>query len=516
MARRPRIRISLARKVSLLFGTAVLLVIVVTLWSPWLHMTSLTWHTMLAEARRVADTAYLSVDLQQQDWAAVQRKLDERWPALRSDLGLPDVAPLLVDAEQAGGGFQQEAIDRLRAESHQRYYWRLQDDESIFRFALAVRGLETDPHPQVLRGIIDVKLPIPHEQGIWNTVVTILAGASGAVLAILVFYLISQRIVLSPVNALRRVAERVATGDLSARTDMRTGDEFQKLSDTFNEMLAHLQAAQEEQEKINRSLDIRLGELAETNVALYESNRLKNEFLANVSHELRTPLVSIIGFAELLRDAWESEKMDRRRLARYSENILTSGRSLLEIINDLLDLAKIEAGKMQLHLSDFCLGQLCNDLIDFLRPLVDKREQKLELRMPDPPPRLHGDSGKIKQILYNLLSNAVKFTPTGGSVTLLVEPTDNGRVRLVVADTGPGIPEAQRENIFEKFKQLDSSATREYEGTGLGLAITKELVDMLGGSIRVESGEGQGATFIVEVPTRITEVTPRRQPLSLT
>jgi signal transduction histidine kinase len=342
-----------------------------------------------------------------------------------------------------------------------------------------------------------------------------LAGASGAVLAILAFYMIAQRLVLMPVTTLRRVAEQVAWGELAVRAHLTTGDEFQELSEAFDNMLSSLNEAHEEQRKINRSLDVKLGELAEMNVALYESNRLKSEFLANVSHELRTPLVSIIGFAELLRDASEQQEADQKRLGRYSENILSSGRSLLELINDLLDVAKIEAGRFELHVSEFSITELCNDLIDFVRPLADKRQQTLEARLAGDLPRFRSDSGRIKQILFNLLSNAVKFTPTGGRIRLAADRDGAERVRLTVSDTGPGIPPDQRDAIFEKFRQLDSSTTREHTGTGLGLAITKDLVALLGGYIELDSTGGGGATFIVTLPTHSERASPR-PPIRLT
>jgi signal transduction histidine kinase len=339
--------------------------------------------------------------------------------------------------------------------------------------------------------------------------VTALAGASGAVLAILAFYMIAQRLVLTPVTALRRVAEQVAKGDLDVRARLTTRDEFQKLSEAFDNMLTSLNAAHEEQRKINRSLDVKLGELAEMNVALYESNRLKSEFLANVSHELRTPLVSIIGFAELLKDASGHPELDAKRIGRYSENILTSGRSLLDLINDLLDVGKIEAGRLELHLSEFSIAELCSDLIDFVRPLADKRNQSLDLHVASDLPRCRSDSGRIKQILYNLLSNAVKFTPPGGHISLGVQREDAERIRLSVCDTGPGIPPEQHEAVFEKFRQLDSSATREHAGTGLGLAITRELVALLGGHIKLQSTPGQGTTFVATLPIHTDQAAPR-------
>jgi signal transduction histidine kinase len=516
---KPRwLTVSLARKISLLFGTAVLLTIIATLAFPWRQMTLLDEQAILQRARQVAQAAYLAVDITQPNWDAVQEALNERWPYLTRELDLPDAVPVFVvaDPTRVGGfapdpwlqrsGFRIEAIRQLQSHPDHPYYWRIQDEGRLFRLAHAVRAGPTDPHPHVLKGIIDVRLPIDRQTGMWNSAITFLAGASGAVLAILVFYMVTQRIVLSRVHALRKVAEQVTTGDIDVRADIRSGDEFQDLASTLNAMLTHLKAAQEELRTINRSLDVRLGELAETNVDLYEANRLKSQFLSNVSHELRTPLVSIIGFAELLEEAWKSPSADASRMARFSRNILTSGRSLLDIINDLLDLAKIEAGKMELHVSAFDPGELCGDLIDFVQPLADKRRQTLTLELGEALPQCQSDSGKIQQILYNLLSNAIKFTPEQGAISLTVSTADGGadgpsdRLRLAVRDSGPGIALDDQESIFEKFRQLDSSRTRQFEGTGLGLAITKELVHTLGGSIKVESQPDAGATFTVELP----------------
>ena len=490
----------------------MLLTIIVTLAFPWLQMTALNEQAMLLQAKQIASVAYQTIDRYEPDWRRAQRQLDRQWPLLVREVDLPlHQLRLVADGPGAGGGFQTDALDRLRRNPEQRYYWKVQDNGRFFRFAMAIRGTDAAPHPLALRGIIDVRIPIPQAPGVWNWVVTVLAGASGAVLAILVFYMVTQRLVLSPVHSLRQVAEKVATGDIDVRSTISGGDEFEELSDAFNEMLVHLKAAQEEQEKINRSLDIRLGELAESNVALYESNRLKTEFLANVTHELRTPLVSIIGFAELLSDTWDNPRTDRTRIARYLENVLQSGRGLLETINDLLDLAKIEAGKMELHVSQFSVATLCRDLIDFVQPLADKRNQRLELHLADDLPSCYSDSGKIKQILYNLLSNAVKFTPTGGLISLSVERDGFDSLQLVVRDTGPGIPPDQREVIFKKFHQLDASNTREHEGTGLGLAITEELVHMLGGQVRLESDQEQGTTFFVVLPITLKDPMEREK-----
>jgi len=505
MRRQKWLRGSLARKLSLLFGTAVLMTIAAALAFPWQQMTALNEQAMLLRARLVATAVVHAVDLYAPDWSDAQRQLDAQWSTLSEQVDVSLDPPRLVRVDRHGQGFQLDAIERLQRFPEQRYYWQIQQNGDIFRFARAVRATDLDPHPHQLLGIIDVRLPIARDQGVWNSVVTVLAGASGAVLAILVFYLVTQRWVLSPVRLLRRVAEKVTSGDIEVRSSIRTGDEFQKLSDAFNDMLARLNAAREEQEKINRSLDIRLGELAETNVALYESARLKSEFLANVTHELRTPLVSIIGFAELLKDATGDDSVDPKRLSRFSQNILISGRSLLELINDLLDLAKIEAGKIELHVTDFSIEQLCGDLVAFVEPLAEKRGQKLTSQVEPNLPLFHSDTGRLKQILYNLMSNAVKFTPPGGEIAVRVTAESTEHVRISVEDNGPGIAVEDRETIFEKFKQLDASATREYTGSGLGLAITKDLVHLLGGRVGLESEVGRGSTFYVVLPYRVQE-----------
>ena len=194
---------------------------------------------------------------------------------------------------------------------------------------------------------VDIVSQVDDDQLFLNRVFILIAGLIAGTLATAVFYLITTRLILQPVRVLQETAEKVSQGDLNIRSDINTGDEFQQLSETFNTMLANLKASPDQLRTINKSLDLKLGQLAESNVALYESNRLKSEFLANVSHELRTPLNSILGFAELLKDTLAAGPDSKP--ARYVQNIATSGRNLLDLINDLLDLAKIEAGKMEVR-----------------------------------------------------------------------------------------------------------------------------------------------------------------------
>ncbi len=491
----------------------MLLTIVATLAFPWVLMGTLADRALVVRAEQVATLArqFLRPGAGEAAWTEARDRLSASWKDLRRDLpsDLPIAQPEFCSTESITAqraeqreGFRLEAISKLAA-NREPSYWRKQEDGSRLRMAWAVRAAGAGPDEGRLLGIIDVSLPILSPERTWSSVVTVLGGATGAVLAIVVFYIVTQRLVLMPLNRLRALTERVTSGDLAARSDLRTGDEFQKLGEAFNEMLNHLSRTQQELERINRSLDIKLGELAETNVALYESNRLKSDFLANVSHELRTPLVSIIGFADLLNDAWSIDDIDRSRLARYTRNILTSGRMLLDLINDLLDLAKIEAGKLEVHLSEFDPAAVCADLIDFIRPLAAKKEQDVRVEIAEDLPRMSSDSGKVKQILYNLLSNAVKFTPNGGRLGLVAVRDGDGFVRLSVEDTGPGIAGEKLHLIFEKFRQLDSSRTREHEGTGLGLAITRELVNILEGTISLDTEVDRGTRFTVRLPVRL-------------
>ncbi len=500
--------ISLATKCRVLFGVAVLAILGATLYLPWIQMNSLAETSEVRRAELLAVEARLAANLDSQDWKSAQAQLDRDWPDVARALKISAAPPtfLSVDREpelreKAPRGFLIEAIRILRNAPGRTYVHKFQTepDGRFVRLAMAVRAPETDPQPRHLRGIVDVRLSVVGETRYWSAIVLALAGLSGGFLAILVFYLVTQRLILSPVRRLRAIAEQVTTGDTHVRAQIATGDEYEKLGDAFNDMLVRINRSHEDLWKINRSLDVKLGELGEKNVALYESNKLKSGFIANVSHELRTPLGLIINFAELLRDALEDPPEDRTRLVRYAGNILRNGRSLLDLINDLLDLAKIEAGRVELHITEFSLVETCDALINFVRPLADKKGIDLQPLIGDTP-LIRSDPGKVKQILYNLLSNAIKFTPDGGRVGIALAESENDAVRIRVSDTGPGIPEEKFGLIFEKFRQIDPSLTREHGGTGLGLAITKELVNMLGGSITVESEVDRGSTFTVTLP----------------
>jgi two-component system, NarL family, sensor histidine kinase BarA len=364
-----------------------------------------------------------------------------------------------------------------------------------------------------LIGMATVKFPLaPTKRAIaWNNAILLATAIGTAFLAMVAAYAIVRYVIVKPVLHLKEVSDAISRGNLERRADIRTGDEFEELSQAFNRMLRHLVAVQEELRQVNGTLDTKVDELAQANMQLFELNNLKNDFMATMTHELRTPLNSILGFSDVLAGA---DNLQEKQL-RYLRNIQTSGRDLLTLINDILDLAKIEAGKMDLHIVEFSLGDLSERLAGMMRPLAEKRNIELTCEVDPRLPLLVQDAGKLQQILYNLLSNAIKFTPEGGRVQMNANLRDDNQLELVVDDTGVGIPLEDQETIFEKFRQgntvrgdRQSTLTREYAGTGLGLSIVRELSKLLGGEVSLQSELGRGSRFTVVLPLVLKE-TPR-------
>lgn len=319
-----------------------------------------------------------------------------------------------------------------------------------------------------------------------------------AILAMIFAWVTIRYVMVKPVAHLKEVAEEVAGGNLTVRANIQTGDEFQELSHAFNRMLRTLVATQDEIRKVNTDLDGRLDELARANMALFEMNRLKSEFLATMSHELKTPLNSVLGFSDLLADLQQLEPKQKKWVA----NIQASGKMLLQMISDILDLAKIEAGKMQVNASDFVLHETIDGVVQLTKPMADKRNISLAVDIDPQIPSLHTDANKLSQILSNLLSNAIKFTPEGGQVKVVCRP-DRAHVAISVIDNGVGIAPEDQKLIFEKFRQAESTLTRYHGGTGLGLSIVRELTKLLGGDeVQLESELGRGSTFTVRIPMR--------------
>ncbi|MGH7296126.1 MAG: PAS domain S-box protein, partial [Polyangiaceae bacterium] len=241
-------------------------------------------------------------------------------------------------------------------------------------------------------------------------------------------------------------------------------------------------------------------ELEEENRRMQEANRLKSEFLANMSHELRTPLNAIIGFAELMFKGKVGPVSDDHK--EYLGDILNSSRHLLKLINDVLDLAKVESGKMEFRPESVDLGKVIAEVRDILRGLASTKRIRIETKVDASVAPAVLDPSKLKQVLYNYLSNALKFTPEEGLVTIRVVPQEGDSVRIEVDDTGIGIRPEDTHRLFVEFQQLDAGMAKKYQGTGLGLALTKRIVDAQGGRVGVRSEPGKGSTFWAELPRR--------------
>ncbi len=321
-------------------------------------------------------------------------------------------------------------------------------------------------------------------------------------LAMVASYAIVRYIIAKPLAHLRDVSDEISRGNTTLRADLHTGDEFEQLATAFNRMLRQLATNQEELRDVNNHLNVKVDELAQANMQLYDMNRLKSDFLATMSHELRTPLNAIIGFSDVLESIASLDDKQKR----YVRNIQTSGKVLLEMINDILDLAKIESGKMEVRLSDFRIEQVITAQCDMARPLTERKNIDLEMEIAPELPPMFQDQAKVQQILNNLLSNAIKFTPEGGRIVVGARRGDARYLVLEVTDTGVGVAQEDQVAIFEKFRQGKSALiggdamTREYSGTGLGLSIVKELCKLLGGEISLDSELGKGSTFTVRLP----------------
>jgi signal transduction histidine kinase/CheY-like chemotaxis protein len=250
----------------------------------------------------------------------------------------------------------------------------------------------------------------------------------------------------------------------------------------------------------------RSAELEAQNRRIQEASRLKSEFLANMSHELRTPLNAIIGFAELLHDGQVDPSSPTHK--EFLGDILSSGRHLLQLINDVLDLAKVEAGKLEFRPEHVEVVRLVGEVIAILRTTAAHKQIRLETQLDPEVTELTLDPARLKQVAYNYLSNALKFTPYGGSVTLRVRAEGDDKFRLEVQDTGIGISPEDLGRLFVEFQQLEAGAAKRHQGTGLGLALTRRLVEAQGGSVGVKSTVGEGSTFHVCLP-RHAMVLPR-------
>jgi len=349
--------------------------------------------------------------------------------------------------------------------------------------------------------------------------------SSAAFLAITVAFRLGGRFT-QPITELAHVATTVQrTHDYTERVQSSASGEIGELIESFNAMLQTVQTktseleqaretaegAKDQLEEANRTLEARVEDrtklLAKAVKDAEEASKAKSSFLAKMSHELRTPLNAIIGYSEILREDAVDE--GDTRTADDLDKVLNAARHLLGLINDVLDISKIEAGKMELYLETFDLAKTINEVIATASPLVAKKGNTLTLDCPPDIGSMHADATKLRQMLLNLLSNASKFTEKGTITLKLSRLPDGQSIEFAVIDTGIGMSPEQLTRLFQAFSQADASTTSKYGGTGLGLAISKQFAQMMQGDITVQSAAGQGSTFTIRLPATVEIKKPK-------
>ena len=350
-----------------------------------------------------------------------------------------------------------------------------------------------------------------------------------SLLAALAVSAVFRKSVDQPIIQLAGVAQEVSrNSSYSLRVPSVQGHgEMSILIDSFNQMMTQIESGKASLQKAHDELELRVEERTAELVAaqkkvedysesilrakedIERASRFKDQFLSTMSHELRTPLNAVLGFSELLSDDRYGPLTERQ--ARYVNHIHTSGQHLLRLINDILDLSKIEAGRLQLNFEDVAVEFSFAEVCESLQPLVDKNEQKL-IQQAQRGLAIRADGTRFRQILMNLLGNAIKFTPKGGRIELLAKQVDD-KVRIEVRDSGPGIPPEEKQRIFEAFHRM-AQTEKTSEGTGLGLAITRRLVELHGGKLDVDSQPGSGACFFFTLPAVRCLETPQENALN--
>ena len=319
----------------------------------------------------------------------------------------------------------------------------------------------------------------------------------GLGLAVLVSLFLARKVV-TPIRTLQAGAARIGAGTLEHRIDIQSGDELEALAEEFNRMAAQLQ---ESYTSLEQKVEERTRELAEKGRQLELASQHKSQFLANMSHELRTPLNAILGYTELIMDHIYGEVPETIR--EVLERVQQGGHHLLDLINDVLDISKMEAGQLTLALHDYSLAEVVQTVFSAVESLALEKGLVLTVALPADLPPGKGDERRLAQVLLNLLGNAIKFSEVG-EVQVQATAAD-GAFTVAVSDTGPGISDADQQKIFEAFQQADNSSTRKKPGTGLGLSIVKRIIEMHGGRVWVESRLGKGSTFWFTLPTRVEQ-----------
>jgi signal transduction histidine kinase len=435
--------------------------------------------------------------------------LDEMVQRLVGADQLPGTQHFLIgaDGEPIVAGRWQVALEANELKSSARHAF----DDTIKSLTAAFVGLPEDGKAVRMRlngksvSVLTRTLP---ETGWRYFVVTPIASITGSVskalllfgvtatiaivLVVAVTHLLVQGQIVGPIRRLADTVRGFAAGKTGMRATVDRADDIGDLGQAFNAMADYITNS-------HRDLTKAQQELQHRNAALVDANRTKSNFLANMSHELRTPLNAIIGFAEILRYQMFGP-LGNDRYVSYVDDIQRSGQHLLSLINDILDMSKIEAGRQALRLERQPLGPLIERSIRMAQPIAERRSVHLAFHVNGADLSANCDSRSVTQMVINLVSNAVKFSPPGGTVEVRLEPSGAGGAKISVMDGGPGIDEDMLPHLFEAYAHRAAMTTARYDGVGLGLAITKALIELHNGQIRVVTQPGRGTTMTIELP----------------
>jgi two-component system sensor histidine kinase BarA len=507
-------RLSLRHQLTLIFAIGILaLAVTASLTTAWLT-SERARSLLLSEGLQVTENL-----ARQSPLALLYRSGDNVADAARATLAFPDVAhvrvmepdgTVILDTGE-GSAIQPLPLDvvaltkvrkpRIAHEDSDAWhilapvYIRMTpEDESAIELALA------SPNPEFLGAVYVVM----KKSTLYSIRASIffhnIAIAVSVALVLIGLLLFTLRKLTQPLHALSEVMRRAGRGEHGVSASLQGPPEIHRIAAVFNHMIG---ALAERDRKLRRQKDLlesevalRTHELVAARDAALEASRHKSEFMASMSHELRTPLQSIIGYTDLVVDELLSEGLET--YAGDLERVLKNANHLLSMINDLLDLSKIEAGKMELQIDYANLRDLIQRVLEIVEPLAAQNRNHLEFRVEECGEPLRIDGGRLMQVLLNLLSNAAKFTHEGE--IRLVATHAARELRIVVSDTGIGMSPEQQATIFEAFRRAIHPSNRGYEGTGLGLAISKQLCRFMGGDIGVRSAPGEGSTFTVRIP----------------
>ena len=401
----------------------------------------------------------------------------------------PDISLVLrgrkvSDLDQVRAAFQPVSDDHGRALTVAR---NLQGKQVISSFALVPR----------LDWAVFIERPVEEAREALYASLLRTSGLllTGLALALFASFFVARR-VIRPLRVLGEGVDRIASGDMGFRVDLKTGDEIETLAGEFNRMAGALQEAYS---RLEEKVVERTRELVTANEKLKELDRLKSRFLSNVSHELKTPLTAIVGLAANMLDGITGQLNDKQR--EYLSDIRASSDRLARLIKDLLDLSIIEAGRVELRSAPFALASLVREVANSLRPVAEQKLINIQVTSIEASPTVWADRDRIAQVLTNLIGNAIKFTSPQGKVMVSAQMNGGAWAEVSIGDTGPGIPAEEAERIFDEFYQITRPGM-ESRGVGLGLAISKKLVEMHGGKIGVKIEMGKGSTFYFTVPVQ--------------